>query len=251
MRRFIVLIMCAAFSVVAYGQVQEPVFLGEIKVTPPRFAGIDDVGPLLERMESQSMGDYVIEHFRYPEGQGVNVYEGTEIVQFKVLPNGELADFKVLNSVSPQVDAEVIRVLKSTNGMWVPGTSDGKPVSMKSEFSLVVKLGTSEADALEKDFLGIARSNFTKACVRLFDQGKPKRALKYFDRGIRYRPNDKALLYMRGLCLYGLGNEAGARADWRRLKDLGGLDFESVHFTDGTHEMKGYSEMVDILKEKE
>jgi hypothetical protein len=47
-------------------------------------------------------------------------------------------------------------------------------------------------------------------------------------------PNDRGLLYMRGLCRYNLGDMDGARDDWRRLKALGGSDLESVYFTGKT-----------------
>jgi TonB family protein len=249
MKRMVVLILLATFSVAVFAQ--DPVALGELKVTPPRFAGIDNVVPFLKNMETQSMGDYVSENFHYPDQMDMNIDEGTVIVQFKILPTGKLADFQVINSVSPEVDAEVLRVLESTNGMWIPGTSDGKPVAMKREFALLVKLGGSKESAEAKDFVEIARSSFSKGCTLFLDRNKPQRALKHYDKGIRYRPNDKALLYMRGLCRYQAGNEEGARTDWHRLRDLGGADYESFYLAEAARELKGYEEMVQILKDQE
>ena len=249
MKRIVVLILLAMFSVAVFAQ--DPVALGELKVTPPRFAGIDNVVPFLKNLETQSMADYVSENFQYPDKMDMNIDEGTVIVRFRILSSGKLADFQIVNSVSPEVDAEVLRVLKSTNGMWIPGTSDGKPVPMNREFALVVKLGGTEESAKEKDFVEIARSSFRKGCTIFLDKNKPRRALKHYDKGIRYRPNDKALLYMRGLCRYQVGNEEGARTDWHRLRDLGGADYESFYLAEAAWELKGYEEMVQILKDEE
>ncbi|MEN8118316.1 MAG: hypothetical protein ABFS16_15120, partial [Bacteroidota bacterium] len=73
-----------------------------------------------------------------------------------------------------------------------------------------------------------------------------KKALKHFNHGIRYCPNDKALLYIRGLCRYELGDENGARKDWNRIVDLGGIDFRKTASV--LKEMKGYAEMAEILE---
>ena len=61
-------------------------------------------------------------------------------------------------------------------------------------------------------------------------------------------PNDKAMLLMRGLCHYKLGDEESARKDWERVIELGGIaqgaNLESL--TD----LKGYEEMTKILAKK-
>ena len=61
-------------------------------------------------------------------------------------------------------------------------------------------------------------------------------------------PNDKALLYARGLCRYELGDTEGARRDWNRIVALGGIDFSEFAYDSG--EMNGYDEMIKILAKK-
>jgi tetratricopeptide (TPR) repeat protein len=240
MKRLMILIMLVALSVAAFCQVTKPVTMEELEVTPPKFTGIENFNAVVTFLEgeeatksSPAMANYVAQNFQYPEYPEGRLYEGTEVVQFIVLPSGELTDFHFINSLSPEIDAEIIRVLESTKGMWVPGTSGGEPVAMKSEITLAIKLGGSEESASRKDFVEMARKSYKRA-GELWIQGKPKRALRHYNKGIRYMPNDKGLLYMRGLCRYNLGDMDGAREDWRRLKALGGSDLESVYFTGKT-----------------
>lgn len=240
MKRLIILLMLVAFSAAAFSQVTKPVTMEELEVTAPKFTGIENFKAVVTFLEGEqatkstpAMASYVAKNFQYPEDNEGNMREGTEVIQFTVLPSGELTDFNIINSLSPEIDAETIRVLKSTKGMWVPGTSGGEPVAMKSEITLAIKLGADRETAMKKDFVEMARASYKKA-GELWIQGKPKRALRHYNKGIRYMPNDRGLLYMRGLCRYNLGDMDGAREDWRRLRALGGSDLESVYFTGKT-----------------
>ena len=241
----------ATLSVAALCQVHPSVRMDELKVTPPQFAGIENVAAFLETREAQSLNKYVALHFQYPDTRNGRVYEGTELVQFVVSPTGEISDIQVINSLSRDIDAEVIRILRSTSGMWIPGTSGGKPTAMNSAVSLVIKTGGTEEDALKKDFQEMAQCSFKRAGKLWFDKCKPQRALKAYNRAMRYRPNDEGLLLMRGLCKYELGDKEGARVDWCRYRDCGGtVDFEGAFLTDHKDQMKGYQEVVDMLKTK-
>ena len=57
-----------------------------------------------------------------------------------------------MNSLSPQIDAEMIRVLKTSNGMWKPGQNNGEPMTMETEVALVIKAGETEGRAIRTDF---------------------------------------------------------------------------------------------------
>jgi len=243
MKRLMILIMFATISVAAFCQITKPVTMEELEVTPPKFTGVDNVVAVVTFLEGEkatkstpAIADYLAKNFKFPENTtnpDSIIIEGTEVVQFTVLPTGELTDFNIFNSLSPAIDAEIIRVLKSTKGMWMPGTSDGERVAMKSEITLAINLGRTDRYELKRDFIEKARKSYTKA-GELWLKGKPKRALRHYNRGIRYMPNDRGLLYMRGLCRYNLGDMEGARADWRRLRELGGTDVESFYFTGKT-----------------
>jgi hypothetical protein len=252
MKKIIALIMFATLSVGVFCQIPQTVEKEKMKVTPPRFAVVENSETFLEGQEFQSLADYVVRNFEYPEVRSGTFYEGTEVVQFVVSPMGEVTDIKVINSVSHEIDAEIIRIIESTNGKWVPGTSDDKPVAMTQEFSLMLKWDETDRSGLEEEFQKIAQDGFKHAGELWFTKHKPKRALNCYNRCIRYRPHDELLLLMRGLCRYELGDTEGARADWCRYRDLGGtVDCEAAWFAaEKKDEMKGYKEMVNVVKEK-
>jgi len=236
------------FSVVTFGQ-ENKQFSDEINgvnVSPPTFAGI-----LVEQQkELGSINEYLMNHIEYPEKAQEKAQEGTEVVQFVVTTKGEVADFNIINSVSPEIDQEVIRVLKTTSKMWKPGLNNGTPVAMEKEISAAFYLnmkGIHDPD-VTNDFANLAKHYFNRAGKMFFIREKNMRALKYYDKAVRYMPNDKALLVNRGMCRYELGNEDGACQDWNRIKDLGGLEADA--YLDNFCHFKGYAEMANTLQEK-
>lgn len=141
------------------------------------------------------------------------------MIEFEVTSGGKLTGFKVINSVSPEIDEHVIALLKNTSGMWVPGKINGFPVSMKKEISVAFKWNEFAAFAA-KDFTELARHYFEKGSKELFVKNQPEKALKHFNIGMRYLPCNESLLMLRGMCRFELGDEAGARQDWGRMKAL-------------------------------
>ncbi len=51
-------------------------------------------------------------------------------VSFVVDNDGSLTDIKIVNSLSPTADAEVLRVIK-LSPKWKPGTQDGRTVRVQ------------------------------------------------------------------------------------------------------------------------
>ncbi len=188
-------------AVVAFGQEQK---LNEIKVTAPIF----------QSEIFYSANDFLEHAFEFPAKSKKAGLQGTEVVQFTVTTDGQITDFKVLNSVSPEIGQEVIRILEVTNGKWAPGTVEGKPVAMKKEVSVVFKNNPAT------NFVELANKHLQKGNQALFIKDQPEKALKHFNRGINFLPNEKTLLAVRGLCKYKLGDETGANHDWDRLKIL-------------------------------
>ena len=126
--------------------------------------------------------------------------------------------------------------------MWKPGFNDDKPVMMEKEISLVFKIN----DIGINDFTVQAMSYYVNGSRMFFNKSNPKKALKYLDKGIILLPNDKALLVMRGLTRFEIGNKEGAIRDWTRVRTLGGI--ESQGYLDNYSDLKGYAEMVGIIE---
>lgn len=74
--------------------------------------------------------EFMARNLRYPTKAREAGKQGRVIVQFVVMKDGSLSDFKVLRPVDPWLDAEAIRVI-STMPKWKPGMQEGKPVSVK------------------------------------------------------------------------------------------------------------------------
>jgi tetratricopeptide (TPR) repeat protein len=197
-------------AAIATGQNQE---LIAIEVTSPAFR----IGA------SESVDDFLQKHVEYPTESHRWKLQGTEVVQFVVTNQGKLSDYKVINSVSAEIDKEVIRLLELTSGMWSPGTINGEPVDMEKEVSLEFKISQNS------DFIEMAKWNMQKGNELLFLRDQPKKAIKYFDLAVNYLPNNETIHAVRGYCKYRMGDENGADRDWERaniLAERQGLNFD-------------------------
>lgn len=231
-------IMLAA--IFAFGQKQD---IDEIKVTPPKFTGITNPVPALQEGKFESIEDYLSKNIVYPEKDAKSFKQGTEVVQFVVSPTGELADFAIINGVSPQINEEVIRVLLTTNGMWFPGYNNGNPVAMEKEISVVFKI---EGNRFTPDFKTQATKYFSKGGEFFLTKYNAKKALKFYDKGIMLLPNDESLLLMRGFARYETGDKEGASRDWQRIVTLGNT-FDSEYLGKLTH-LKGFEELANVIQ---
>ncbi len=70
---------------------------------------------------------FLSRHVRYPSTAVSGKVRGCVLVQFIVETDGKLTDFRVLEGVSPALDAEALRVVKLMPP-WQPGRRNGKPV---------------------------------------------------------------------------------------------------------------------------
>jgi phage-related protein len=201
-------------AAIATGQNRE---LKTIEVNSPAFKGD----------APKSINDFLQKHVEYPTKSYQWKLQGTEVVQFVVTKQGKLSDYKVINSVSAEIDNEVIRLLELTSGRWVPGTINGEPVDMEKEVSLEFKISP------KSDFVEMAKWNMQKGNELLFLKDQPKKAVKYFDLAINYLPNSETIQGIRGYCKYMMGDIEGANRDWDRanvLADRKGItvDFEKL-----------------------
>lgn len=205
----------------------------------PQFKGDKNTSAILNADNSILVDNYLVENLVCPKQAAECCKEGTEIVQFTVTESGDVKDFKVINSVCSELDDEVIRVLKTTNGMWSPGLKGDKPVAMTKEVAFM--FGDQNRDAIVNYFVTAASRNYKNGSKQLLVKNNPKKAMWYFDKGINYMPNDKALLALRGLCHYELGEIASAEKDWNRILTLGGVP-QSMKF-EHLVELKGHKAM--------
>ena len=216
--------------------------LEEIKVTPPQFTGIVQTVEIAGEDDFVSFEKYLIKNLKYPQDVISHGAEGTELVRFEVNADGKLSSFEVLNSVAPEIDSAIHAILLTTCGMWKAGEANGDPVSMPKEIAIEFKWKQFESLNNTRDFDELAKHYMTKGTEQLMHKNNAKKALKFFDHGINYRPNEDCLLMGRCLCKYELGDEEGAMEDWARIQSSGVSD-EALTLLDDYSNLKGSPEL--------
>ena len=78
----------------------------------------------------KALMDYLSTNVKYPEAAKQAGISGRVTTRFVVGEDGVIRDVKVVRSVSPELDAEAIRVMSSMP-KWKPGKQDGKPVPVR------------------------------------------------------------------------------------------------------------------------
>ncbi|HKJ41155.1 MAG TPA: energy transducer TonB, partial [Sunxiuqinia sp.] len=194
MKTLITFLLCMIVSICSFGQSQTRHIVNEVEVSPPTFKGAinQQIAP------SANFNTYIANNVEFPQADCDKNKEGTEVIQFVISQKGEVTNFKVINSISTGIDEEVIRVLKSTNGMWDPGTNNGTPVDMQKEVAVAFISGLSIDEAFDKNFYKIARYYFIEGSKKLLYRNNAKKALLCYNNGIKYMPNDAALIAFRG-----------------------------------------------------
>jgi protein TonB len=85
------------------------------------------------------LNKFLKSNLRYPKAAQEKGKQGLVVVQFVVKPTGELADFNVVKKLSPELDAEGLRVVKLATGKFKPARIEGTPVSFM--YTLPIRFG--------------------------------------------------------------------------------------------------------------
>lgn len=108
------------------------------------FMDEDPVYTTVDYMPKYPGGDaellkYINRTIKYPENAQKEGIKGIVVVSYIVEKDGSLSDFKVVRSVSPELDEESIRVLK-TMEKWTPGKHNGEIVRVKYTVPITFRL---------------------------------------------------------------------------------------------------------------
>ena len=97
--------------------------------TAPTFRGNDPA----------TFTEWVAKRMRYPKVAQANGVQGKVYVSFVVGKDGRLEDVHVIQSVSPELDAEAVRIV-SKSPRWRPAKKDGSPVRVSYSIPVVFTL---------------------------------------------------------------------------------------------------------------
>ena len=95
--------------------------------------------PTFNGGDANGFAHWINSQIVYPEGAKERKAEGRVVVTFKVGADGQIKDVVLAKGVDPEIDAEVLRVVKSAPA-WTPGQQNGKPVDVSYTCPLVFKL---------------------------------------------------------------------------------------------------------------
>lgn len=108
-----------------------------------------------------AMMTYLARNIKYPPTAMKNKIEGRVILQFVVRADGSISDTHVMRSISPELDAEAVRVIANMP-KWNPGKQDGKPVNVKFTIPISFKLdaGKTQPDGQKGNVVKINGKNY-------------------------------------------------------------------------------------------
>lgn len=93
-------------------------------------------GDDLTACSMNNLMQFVYENMKYPEADRENKVEGMTVASFVVTKEGKVEKAEIIKSVSPTMDAEILRVVRAMP-TWRPGEKNGELVSV--EMKLPVK----------------------------------------------------------------------------------------------------------------
>ena len=85
-----------------------------------------DLWPTFKGQGADAFAAWVTAHLKYPKDAKAAHIDGTVKLKFVVGSNGGVQEVEVLQGVFPSLDAEAVRVVKSSP-KWKPGIKNGKP----------------------------------------------------------------------------------------------------------------------------
>ncbi len=123
----------------------EPVATGDI---PEEVFFIVEEMPGFQGNGLDSFKDWAMDHLIYPKKAKEQGIEGTVYVEFVVNKNGSVTNVKIKRGADPLLDAEAVRVVKSSP-VWIPGKQRGQMVNVA--FVFPVKFSLQETEKTEPE----------------------------------------------------------------------------------------------------
>jgi TonB family protein len=82
----------------------------------------------------------IYKNLKYPKKAKKDKIEGRCRFKFILESDGKIKDVEIIDSVSPEIDQEAIRLIKLTEGQWIPSKYNGENVRSYVRYSVNFKL---------------------------------------------------------------------------------------------------------------
>jgi len=132
--------------IIAISKRENPVSKAEVRLEKDSLGNI--IYDVVEKMPEYQGGDaklmdFLEKNLIYPEAEKNKNIQGRVYVSFVVNTLGKIEQAKVLKSLSPECDKEVLRVINLMTN-WIPGKQNGVPVSVR--YTLPIKFGDASGN---------------------------------------------------------------------------------------------------------
>ena len=86
-----------------------------------------------------SLYQYIEKNLKYPKVAKENNVQGKVRIEFVVEKDGSLSNIRVIESLTPETDAEAIRLMQNCP-KWKPGKAQGNPVRVRYNMPIKFEL---------------------------------------------------------------------------------------------------------------
>jgi len=105
----------------------------EEEATEEAFFIVEEMPKFMGR-DYNTFSGWIQRNVVYPQSAIQNGISGKIIVHFEVGASGKLENIVILQGLSPELDQEVLNVIKSSEGLWTPGSNRGRSVKVQFNF---------------------------------------------------------------------------------------------------------------------
>ena len=98
-----------------------------------------DTYPKFVGESPDAFSNWVATQLRYPQSALISKIEGVVVLQFAIDVTGEVTDISVIKGLSPDCDAEAVRVM-ALSPKWTPAMKGDKPVKLYYQFPVQFKI---------------------------------------------------------------------------------------------------------------
>ena len=136
----------------------------------------------------QEMMKFIQKEVKFPKDAQDKGIQGRVIVQFVVNKDGSICEDTILKSVSPSLDAEAVRVVRSMPN-WTPGKQKGEPVRVRFTLPITFRLEGLKDNPIQ---VQVTQEKTTEDDIVNVPENIPeypggmKELMKYLSMNIRY-----------------------------------------------------------------
>lgn len=171
----------------------------------------------------------------YPYSAIQSKIVGTSVMSFVLAPDGKITDYQIVNSLSKDIDYELVKAFKEAEDLWLPDAQEDKhyiifvPIIFllnDTEFPLSAHEAgfMMEEIKIEAVVANLGRANnynfHLEKAKRSYEKRRYRKALRHLNELIERNPFSAELYKLRGFSHYKLNKQKEACLDYQKIKTL-------------------------------